>query len=256
MPRVAERVLRELRGTDYDVSKISRELGEDQVIAASVLRMANSVLYGGVNRVASLEPAVARLGSNALRTLMLQHSLHASLNFRGRDGIIARRIWTRSLASSAIMEKLAKLSSVDTSQASLVGLLHTVGEIVVLKSAQEQQDALRYRMNPEEFEFVCQRLVEPLNARAAQAWELPDELTSLISHFQAYPSRGDPQRNMRLLLHVTSMVLSLLEYAPTEPYNLLESRAVGDLGLARNPLFVQTLERLPAQLEERLREGK
>ena len=48
LPRVPEGVLRELRSSDCDYGKVAGLIAEDQVIAAAVIRMANSPIYGGV----------------------------------------------------------------------------------------------------------------------------------------------------------------------------------------------------------------
>jgi len=97
MPLVAERVIRRLGNANYDASELSRDLAEDQVIAASVIRMANSVLYAGVEKITSLRPAVNRLGANALRTLMMHQSLRAvALQRKGCDVELADILWQRS----------------------------------------------------------------------------------------------------------------------------------------------------------------
>lgn len=46
---VTETLLPKLASAKCDLRSIARELGEDQVIAAAVLRMANSVIYRGLN---------------------------------------------------------------------------------------------------------------------------------------------------------------------------------------------------------------
>ena len=130
LPRVPELVLRQLRSRKCDFGKVAEAIAEDQVTAGAVIRMANSPIYGGMNKISALQPAVTRLGLNALRTLMMQQSLHAAtFHGRGGDKELASMVWNRALASAWVMRFLGPLVELDEEEAFLLGLLHDIGTV-------------------------------------------------------------------------------------------------------------------------------
>jgi HD-like signal output (HDOD) protein len=251
MPVVAERVLRKLQDRDWTSASLATQIAEDQVIAAAVLRAANSPLYRGVNKVASLQEAVGRLGANAIRTLMMHQSLHAvTFQARGHNRRLADMLWRRSLASAHIMQGLAKLVRVDPQKAFLIGLLHDLGNVVVLRIARTEEALTRWAVDAETFEYLCFECHQEFGELVADAWNLPSYLKGLISNHHSYPGRDDPLRVERLSLHLTDMMNAMLGYAPSGNYDLIGCGASQDLGLSQQPAYHSFLDKLPEQVEQ------
>lgn len=251
IPHVAERVLSSLRNENYRTDAIAEQISRDQVIAAAALRTANSVIYAGAEKVTSLKVAVSRLGANVIRRLMLQQSLHAAtFNRKTADRELTDLVWKRSVASAHVMSGLAKLLRLDENDAFVSGLLHDIGNVIVLREAQEQQTMLRYRVDLDSFEYLCHRHSERLGARIAAGWGLPERLSRLISDHHAPPAADDPQRVERRALQLTDMINSLLGFSPSRPYRLIDSGPVQDLRLAGHGDFLALLKNLPQQLHD------
>ncbi len=250
MPLVAERVIRALGNANYDVAELSRDLAEDQVIAASVVRMANSVLYAGVEKITSLRPAVNRLGANALRTLMMHQSLRAvAIQRKGCDVELANILWQRSLASACIMRGLSRFTGMDGEEAFLIGLLHDIGGVIVLREVQKQQSVLHYKVDVDTFEYFCDECHQELGELIADAWNLPAKLKALIRDHHDYPDRDDPLRTERLTIQLSHMINAMIGFGVDAPYRLLETRPVIDLGLDNRADFPAFLLDLPDLIE-------
>lgn len=251
LPHVPELVLRRLRDPACKFARVADDIAEDQVIAVAVLRMANSVLYRGRVKVTALLPAVTRLGVGALRTLMLQQSLRAAtLHIKSLDERLARIVWRRSLASACVMSELSAFAGIDREEAFLAGLLHDVGNIIVLRSTAGQEAVLRHKLDIEAFEYLCLETHQEFGELIADAWDLPLSLKDLIADHHEFPAADDPLRGKRLLLQLTDMINAMLGYAPEASYNLLESRVVTALGVGAREDFVAALAALPARIEE------
>lgn len=253
----AERVFPLLSRSDYSMGDVAEAVSEDQVIAACVLRLANSPLYRGVDKITSLQLAVGRLGTKALR-MMLMHESFRSAIFRkqGAERELARMIWSRSLASACIMRRLAKLTRVDQEDAFLVGLLHDIGNVVVLRIAHEDKTVAQYSedIDLDTFEYLCYETHQEFGELIANSWSLPAAVKTIICNHHTYPAEDDPQRIMRLMIHVSEMINSLMGYAPFVAYNLLESRAACDLVLADRAAFRSLLDELPEFVDETIAE--
>ncbi len=251
LPRVPEAVLRKLRKRNCNLPEIAHDISEDQVSAASVLRMSNSPLYRGMNKITSLELAVVRLGSNAIKTLMLHQAMRSSTFEQGGGyNKVAEMLSLRALSAAYVMRELAQLTDVDIEEAFMIGLLHDIGNVMVLRTAVGLRKLSKFEIDMESFEFLCEETHQEFGELIAESWGLPDHIRSLVSSHHEYPESDDPLFTERLLIELTDMICSLLTFTPYQPYNILESRAAKDLGFADRPEFGAILERLPDDLEE------
>jgi HD-like signal output (HDOD) protein len=251
LARVPERVLQYLRDRDCDFGRIAECIAEDQVIAAAVMRMANSPLYRGLERIASLRLAIARLGTKALQALMFNQSLRVATGGRkGPARMLAEIIWKRSLASATIMRGLSGFVPTDGEEAFLLGLLHDIGNVIVLREARKQRRYLDFELDIETFEYLCFECHQEFGELIAKAWSLPAKLQTLVTDHHRYPEPDDALRTERLLLQITDMACALLGYSPPAPYDLLSARAVRDLNLATHGDFLMFLCRLPSEVED------
>lgn len=251
---VAETLMPKLADPNCDLAVVANGLSEDQVIAAAVLRMANSPLYRGLNKISALRAAVTRLGTRALRMLLMHESLRAATFFQKRgDNELARSVWRRALASAVVMRELAAMTKTDPDEAFLTGLLHNIGNVIVLRIALGSQPGSRYRIDADTFEYLCHESHQEFGELVAKTWRLPAGLTAIIADHHTYPRVDDALRITRLQVRITDMINALLGYAPYAPINLLESNAVRDLDLCARGNFRTFLERLPEDVAETVR---
>ncbi len=251
LPHVPQKVMQSLRNPACDADQLGREIAEDQVVAAAVLRTCNSPMYRGLERISALEPAVARLGQQAIRTLMMHQSLRAAIfHGQGSDRGLTAILWSRSLAGAAVMRELAGLTGLDIEDAFVLGLLHDIGNVMVLRLVQAHEKATRNVVDIELFEYLCHECHQEFGELIAEAWKLPPKLSALIAGHHLYPAADDALRIERLHLHLTDMILALGCYAPWGDYSLFDSRPVRDLGLAERDDFLDLLYRLPGTVEE------
>ncbi len=248
---VTETLIPKLRSKKCDLKAVARELGEDQVIAAAVLRMANSVLYRGLNRIETLPPAATRLGTRALRTLLMNESLRAAtFSKKGGNNEWAKSIWRRSLASGCIMRGLAQFANMDQEDAFLMGLLHDIGNVVVLRVICEAQSTHRYNISDEAFEYLCHECHQEFGELIAQSWSLPKQLKSIIANHHTIAAEDDPLKTQRDMLELTGLINSIMGFSPYAPYKLLESRSALALELPQRDDFIAFLAQLPEDVDE------
>lgn len=251
IPRVAESVLALLGSSRNDATSVAREIAKDQVIAASLLRMTNSPLYRGLQKITALQPAVARMGNHAIRTLMMHESLRAAMfQARGAARRFAAVLWARALAGAHVMRGLSEFTSIEKEEASLMGLLHDIGSVVVLRIMQSDSREFAERIDEATFEYLCAEAHQEFGELVAIEWKLPDRLRDVISDHHSYPGPDDPLRAERLQIQLADMILAALGYAPHVAYNVLEARVTQDLGIGDRTGFHRFLEELPDELDE------
>ncbi|WP_027672408.1 HDOD domain-containing protein [Rheinheimera baltica] len=77
--KVVQELIASFSNPDITSNHISQILINDQALSAKVLRMANSVRYGGHRKVGSIKDAVVMLGFNSLRTMVLSVGFTSAL---------------------------------------------------------------------------------------------------------------------------------------------------------------------------------
>ncbi len=252
LSHVTERVLKLLRSKKSSMASISETLSEDPVLAASILRMANCPLYRGLDKIAAVTPAVTRLGAKAVHTLMMHESLRSTMfpGNKGGESNMAQRLWSRSLVSAHVMRALSKFTKVDEEDAYLLGLLHDIGSVVVLRIILNDRTVSSFDPDENTFEYLCAECHQEFGELIANEWNLPDDVTSIITNHHQFPSDEDPLRTQRLQLQLADMIVSLQNYKPYQPYDLLNTDVVKALHLHTQPNFVSFLENVPNIIDD------
>jgi HD-like signal output (HDOD) protein len=139
LPDAAERLLRLTRGRSADATAIEAALAADAALAGPLVALTGSGLFGGArDPVGSVRDAVLRLGLEGTRDALLvvvTNGIAAAVpGFEGRAEALRRR----ALAAAMATRLLAKALTVESGHEFLVGLLHDVGELVLLQRAAEE----------------------------------------------------------------------------------------------------------------------
>ena len=94
LPQSVQRVLDTLDRAQASAEDLTRAIEKDQVLAAKVLRLANSPFYGFPTRIASLGHAVAVLGMNVVKGLAVGATVFNMMKVAAMGPL-----WRHSLAS-------------------------------------------------------------------------------------------------------------------------------------------------------------
>jgi len=166
--------------TIYDISKL---IAQDVSLSTKILKVVNSSFYNFPNEVRTIQQAVAILGTNAVRSLVLSFSFLNMERPEHGAGFHYGRFWEESLAA-AVASKLimAKVSDQDPDEVFTVSLLQNLGKLILACAYRETSDQLL-----EEAAGSEKRLLELEDERiganhayiggeAAKRWNFPDSL--------------------------------------------------------------------------------
>lgn len=132
MPLVATRCYEMTQDPQCDINELVELLSTDPGIAADVLRLSNSSLFGVTRKVASLHQAMTLLGIKRVRELVLTRYLVQKTQEMTTDLIDINYYWRRSLATAILSAKFADvLSPSQRDEAFIGGLLADLGVIVM-----------------------------------------------------------------------------------------------------------------------------
>ncbi len=140
IPRVVQRLIAALQDPDVDARAIGEALSQDPVLSAKVLRVANSSFFGGQRSMASIDAAVALIGTQALHRLIVACGVSSS--FVAIPGIDLPVFWRDALVAATAAQKLAPRLGADPEAAYLCGLLHATGHLILCQSYPEIAQAM------------------------------------------------------------------------------------------------------------------
>ena len=210
-PAVADRII-DVVGNMGGISP--RELEEvilhDPVKTSSILRLANSDLFGKKGRIATLGHATALLDLHIIRVTSLHFAftkVHDSI-----PGFDYGRYWRQSWAKSIVAQRLASyFPATGSEEARIAGLLADFGQILFAESLGERyRDLLR----------LAQKSVRPIDeieqellgmnhteatGRSFEEWHFPEFMTSAVRNHRLaeFGDRlSDRAREMAKVLHL------------------------------------------------------
>ena len=218
LPQGMLQVMRELDSQEASAASVAEAIGREPVIAASILRVANSAAMGLRREINNVSEAIAYLGFSMTRTLFVRFKMGSLLSSRGsKSGYDSEKVWVHSVAVSQASEELARRAgSTDPDLALTGGLLHDIGRFAInrqyphgcaqLWALEAQDEGLlerERRLFGADHAFIGSSL-------AAQ-WKLPQDLVQIIRlhHVPAelLPSMSSPVRRAMLCVQIANQLV-------------------------------------------------
>jgi putative nucleotidyltransferase with HDIG domain len=124
-----------LEDPDLNMRHLCRVLSDDAALAARIVAMARSAYYGQRTLPTTLQAAAQVMGLRELRNAIVSIVTHRLFH---SSGLVAEALWSHSLAVALGSRILSSCSGQsDPEQSFLTGLLHDVGQMVLLHGDRE-----------------------------------------------------------------------------------------------------------------------
>lgn len=125
---------------DSSLEDVARIIARDPGMTAKILKLVNSAFFGLRRELSSTEEAVAYIGLDTIKSLVL--SIHAFAQFAHANsgGLTMESLWAHSLNVAARSKLIAQLEQADrkaVDEAFTAGMLHDVGKLVLAANMPE-----------------------------------------------------------------------------------------------------------------------
>ncbi|MDH4581534.1 HDOD domain-containing protein [Pseudomonas sp. BN415] len=236
---VREAVSQCLQADQVDLRDLDEIFSRDPQITARLIAAANSAAQHLGMPCQTLGQAMQRLGVTRVLNLVLGMALERNARLHDpRLAELAELVWQAAQRSAELSYWLASELELDAELCYTAGLLHNMGELALLRSLQDWQDAGGSLSN-EELHDVMKRRSAAFGSALRIRWRLPFGLRELVAAFHGLGA-GVFSREA-LVLNFCAVLLCLPR--GETPANLLDERAARLLRL--DPAV---LERLPQRL--------
>lgn len=182
LPDLVAKIKRAIDDPSMTTKKLANLLGTEQVISARVIQIANSSMFVGMPKVASLHSAINRLGLHCVRTVAV--SINARQLFKIQKSIRLQRkmreVWEHSTLVAATSEVLARdFTKLSPYEALLAGILHNIGVIPVLNKCADNPALLD---NPQLIDHIMDAVVCELGGWILEQWDMPASIVDVARY--------------------------------------------------------------------------
>jgi len=265
LPMVAMEVVRLTGQEEIDTHALKKTIEGDPALTAKILRVVNSSMFGLSSEVRSLKQALALLGVQPLKLLVLGFSLPDRM-FADLAGVHLQRYWTASLTRAVAARGIAQSwfgdNRVSGDDAFIVGLLRSIGQLVLIQElGQPYINFLDQVAQSHDDAPVDIRLLErqslgfdhvQLSAALLTEWKLPATFADALQGDAlqgASPRANDAkQRDLAEVLHLAELLTQLVADHRLAVLPELMQRGEASCGLTK-PM----LHELVAPLDEQVR---
>ena len=117
-----------------DLGEVLAVVERDPAVAATILRLANSIRFQGGIAVSTLKAACIRLGNRRVLAIAQEVMVKELFSGGGAFGELANAMWENVLVTSQGARLLAeRLPGLDPDEVHLAALFHNMGELVLLR---------------------------------------------------------------------------------------------------------------------------
>lgn len=173
MPGIALRIRRALEKESTDMAAVAAIIGADPGIAGRLIKVSNSSTFGGRNPCETVQAALVRLGVERAQNLVMVLSTRDL--FKAQAPHLRERMlksWRHAIDIAALGAVLARLTpGLDGDRGLLVGLLHEIGALPILRLAADFPDLAE---TPVALDEVLAALTPEVSATVLERWGMQD----------------------------------------------------------------------------------
>jgi HD-like signal output (HDOD) protein len=178
LPEVALKIRSMLDERDVSAREIAEVVNRDPVIAAKIVRAANSPIYFGAAKCETVQNAIVRLGLLTTKQLVIGFTLRDL--FQSQAPLLRRLmtdIWQQSIDVAAISFVLARHTKLfDPEEAMLAGLVSNIGVLSVLNYAQNYPQLVDSEALLRQW---ADRLKGEVGAMVLENWQFPEDIVEV-----------------------------------------------------------------------------
>lgn len=177
----------------------------DPVLTSKLLKLANSAIYSLPYQVESVSKALLVLGKTQVYNLVLSIGIASACSKVDTSAIDLERFWEQSINAALIGKFLAQQCQLKpTDRYYVAGLLHNIGEMVVLNYDAEQASRCQ-NYNAESRPWQLQQAelgftYAECGAELLQLWQLPDSIVEPVA--LQHSLKFDQRNPSQLIIHL------------------------------------------------------
>ncbi|NPA94054.1 MAG: HDOD domain-containing protein [Thermodesulfobacteria bacterium] len=185
-PKVVATLLKKLNEPDIDIEQIVPILESDASLAAQILKIANSALYGLPGKVTSISKAVSLLGLKEIKNIAVGYAMTKTIKDPCRKGFDIERYWSDTIFRAVFSKKVADFIGVEADEAFSASLLQDIAIPMLMERWFHLYKGVfeKWLQSDEPLHEIEDKILAWNHAQAgawiSKSWQLPDIFTCCI----------------------------------------------------------------------------
>ncbi|MDR2502772.1 MAG: HDOD domain-containing protein, partial [Deltaproteobacteria bacterium] len=186
LPAAVTELNRLMKDPNSSSDQAAKVIERDQALAAKVLRMVNSPIYGFPGRISNIRHTLMLLGMNVIRSVIISSAVFDIMN-KTMLGL-----WEHSVASSLAAVETARAAGLPhPEEYAVMGLLHDIGKVVFsMQIPEAKQEVDKLVKNEDLFSMEAEKRLlgfghDRINAWVCEHWNLPLPLKEAMIYHHA-----------------------------------------------------------------------
>jgi putative nucleotidyltransferase with HDIG domain len=219
MPALAMQALQMTKDSKVSARDLQSVITRDQALTARILRIVNSAMYALRGEVSTVSHAVAVLGMDTIRSIIMSASIQQVLQAGGAKGhdLGTRLLFDHSWGTAGAARILAESTRyLNTEEAFLCGLMHDIGKPILMRNfpgryAQIMADVYAGRAGFHTLELQAFGFSHAhVGALVADRWNFPSRFSDAIG-FHHDPLSSSEHLHLACITNLANSIMVQME---------------------------------------------
>ena len=189
LPATVTRLLEVTNSPESSADDVMTVILPDQSLCLTILKIANSALFGRPQKVDSIKMAVTILGFNEVQRIALNKALLNSFDKLARQHkLFIDRYWTHSFVCGMAARRIAKDVDLAPDIAFMGGLIHDTGKLIMLETFSDDYAVEHWMTKFSDEEMLHNELQmfsfthDLVGGQLLRQWHFPEILISAVAN--------------------------------------------------------------------------
>lgn len=215
IPQIALKITHMVREGKYSFQDVAKEVRQDQILSAKVIRLCRTALFGMKMRIDSIDRALVLLGEKRFLQLVVSASIEDIYPTSGKGYSLCKGgLYKHALSMALACEILADFTGkAPPDVAYTAGLLHDIGKVVLDQHVARALGLFYRRIQTGGKSIIAaeRELLGTTHAEAggllAKRWSLPEVLTDVILYHHT-PEKSVVDPELVHLVYLADLIIS------------------------------------------------
>ena len=211
MPTVVMRAMEMTLDPDVSVSKLQLLISQDQALSAKILRIVNSAMYSLRREVSTVSHAVAVLGIDTVKSVIMAASVERVFQAAKDLGtkLMSDHSWGTALAARCIARRVHYQN---LEEALVCGLMHDIGKPVLLQNLRPRYSEIISAVYSGSANFHQQELLAfgfshaHVGALLARKWNFPAQLAEAVGYHHS-PLSAPTYKQLACIINLANLFM-------------------------------------------------
>jgi HD-like signal output (HDOD) protein len=236
LPRTYTQLSQALANPEVNISDIANIVEADPAMCVKVLQLVNSAFFGMSQSITSVTKAVNLLGTELLKSLILQAHIICAVEDRMPREFSLSRFQMYSIKVARLAKRFV-VSADHADEAFTCGMVHDIGKLVLALKAPLQFDSFLKRSSEstDPLYDIEREILGTSHAEAGawllSSWGIPLPIVECVAFHHNPSAVGSGDREVLAVVHAADALMGILGCG--DPENRLDSDFIASAGLSR-----------------------